>query len=1035
MRMMSSAKARGLLRVGIGAAVAIFAPAALAHEGHEETERYMRDRFANIELDAGAVEAYEAIKELVNIAADARTLADQPLLPLGTTVDRVEWVGTLLEIDLTLGATKDVFGDAYVWQITEIDAATISRSLAGPFVCDPKFSGVSLMVRRNSNAGYGSLAQFFPPQPKVEPVELPNEPFVPQEQQPGGLEGGIAGPVANAARQPTGALSGVTVFCAAGHGWTAGASSWFLQRAVLNGMCEDYGNIDQLNYFANFAFNAGATVVPMRPVGWQPIEIVLDQDDAGVTYTGAWSNGSSAKYFENGATNSGIPYKFANSAAVENATARYSPNITTTGFYPVYCFTIASTNRVPQIYRISHAGGLSEVTVDHRNVGNGWIWLGSYYFVAGGSNYVEISNQSATSGVVIADGIRFGGGYGDISRPGPNSISGYPRDEEAQRYWAQTVYGDNAVGFSSSIWDLSGSDDQSDNVGAGARAAAEMNQVPAGGVGAERWKRIYLEFHTNAFDTTSRGQLSLITDLGSTTNQTSLATILSDEVDADMNQLSSTFENAWVDRSSSTLTGSYGAIATTNNANEFDATLIELAFHDNVSDAQILRDPRVRTAMGRACVQGIIRFLHSLPGSTVPLAFPPSIPVAPRVIDQGGGNVQIAWTAPPSGGANGDAATGYVIYQSTNGYGFGSPIVVGNTTSYVMPGVPVGQTLYFRVAATNAGGESMPSEVLAVRRPTTGTADILIVNGFDRLRRQLNPTQTFTQPPAYAGSQIERQIWRESNSFDYVVQHAEALAANNFGFSSCANEAIINLNVTLSNFDNVVWILGEESTQDLTLNGSEQSALTTFLANGHGLFISGAEIAFDLIGAGTGSSFATSKLKIGYGVDNAGTSTVVPPAGGIFNGLASFSFDEASGAPYPVGAPDTLTLQSGAVACLNYNGGVGGIAAVQYTGPSYNTVTFGFPFECIGSPTARAQVMLRVINYLKTAALSLPFDQNNDGDVDWTDAQFSFFCLHGPGSTYPAGNACRNKCDTDLDADVDIADMAILQRVFTGPLP
>ncbi|QOJ13403.1 MAG: N-acetylmuramoyl-L-alanine amidase [Planctomycetia bacterium] len=1030
--MTNRASRRSCRLILLGGVLTALVATAVAHEGDHETAQYFRERMAGIELDVDSPATTDTLVTLVGIAADAQTQFGIPLLPPGTLVDRAEWHDDVLELDLTLGKIPQEGPIAHPWRISEIDAETISRAMISPFLCDPRCAGVRIAVREAGEAGYVSLAAYLYTKP-VDPEE-PSDPIdvhgIPNNFGESAL---ASGPTANATRQPTGALSGVTVYIAAGHGWTAGASSWFLQRPVLLGMCEDYGNIDQLNYFAAYLFNAGATVVPLRPLGWQPIEIVLDQDDPGVTYTGSWSNSGNPKYYENGVTNSGVAYRFANTAASQSATARYAPTITTAGFYPVYTFVITSSNRVPQRYRISHTGGISEVLVDHREVGNGWVWLGNYYFSAGSSHYVEISNQSPISGVVIADAIRFGGGTGTVSRPGPGSTSGYPRDEEGQRYWAHGELGQTAVGFSSTIWDGAG-DDLSDNVGAGARLAAEMNVVPAGGVQVDRWKRVYLEFHTNAFNQTSRGQLCLITDLGATTNQNAFALTLSNEIDNDMLILSSQFEHAWVDRASATLTGSYGAIATVNNGNEFDATLVELAFHDNAQDAELLRDPRVRDAMGRSCVHGIIRFLNTLPGSAVPLAFAPHTPRSPRVIDQGGGNVLVSWTAPLADGARGDAATGYVIYQSTDGYGFGDPIVLGNVTSHTLTGVPTGQTRYLRIAATNAGGESMPTEVLAVRRPTSGTADILIVNGFDRLRRQTNPVQTFTQPPAYSGDSIERQIWLRSNAFNYVVQHAEALAANGHGFASCSNEAIIDLVVTLTNFNVVVWILGNESSADQTLSAGEQAALNTYLAGGRGLFISGAEIAFDLIGQSAGVTFATTKLKIGYGADNANTSNVTPTAGGIFNGLAAFSFDEASGAPYRVPTPDVLTLQSGAVAALNYVGGAGGIAAVQQVGPSFNTVTFGFPFEAIGSSASRAAVMQRIIPFLRSAAASLPFDQNNDGDVDFADAQLAFFCLRGPGTTYPPGNFCRTKCDQDGDADVDMHDIRVLQQVFTGPL-
>src|SRR5690606_19328144 len=81
----------------------------------------------------------------------------------------------------------------------------------------------------------------------------------------------LGGPIANADGQPQGALSGVVVFVNAGHGWTGGTASWFLQRPLLLGMNEDYGNLDQLNVFVQYLYNAGATVVPFRPVGYQKI--------------------------------------------------------------------------------------------------------------------------------------------------------------------------------------------------------------------------------------------------------------------------------------------------------------------------------------------------------------------------------------------------------------------------------------------------------------------------------------------------------------------------------------------------------------------------------------------------------------------------------------------------------------------------------------------------------------------------------------------------------------------------------------------
>ena len=975
--------------------------------------------YAGPALPTGDPGASVAIGDVVGNAAGVVSELGWSLLPAGTVVEQTAWDGNVLAIYLTLGPVSDD------WSLSPDDIELLNELFAQPFAADDAFGGTWVHVRLGQHLAYGTLEDL-----SVFEARTPSEVLLdPEANIVPGPTGLVVerGAYSQGMRQPTGALSGVVVYASAGHGWTANDTRWYLQRPVLNGMVEDYGNIDQLNYFLNYAYNAGATVVPFRPVGWQPIEIVLDNDDAGVTYTGAWVNSSASKYYEDGDV-LGVPYRYSTADATETAVARYEPTITVTDFYPVFCFATASANRTLQTYRVGHSGGVSEVVIDHRETGNGWIWLGTYYLEAGGDNYVEIPNISTDSGVIIADAIRWGCGQGDVVRPGPGTISGYPRDEEAQRYYAESELGDNAVGFSSGIWDLSSYSDGSDNVGAGGRWAAEMNQVPSGGVQVDRWKRVHLEFHTNASSGSARGQICLITTSGSTTYQADYAETLSNEVDADLLIADADFEHSWVDRSSSTYSSAYGAISTNANDNEFDATIVELAFHDNEEDAELLRDGRVRAAMGRACLHGIIRFLHSLPDSEVPLAFLPDTPGNVAVVDLGGGDVQISWEAPNWNGALGDAATGYVVYQSSNGYGFGDPIVLGNVTSTVVSGVGLDETLYFRVAATNAGGESMPSEVVAVRRSSTSTDSVLIVNGFDRLRRQMDPVTTFTHPTEYAGLSMQRPLWRECNSYDYVVQHAEALAAAGYGFDSCANEAIIDQDVSLDAYDAVVWILGVESSEDSTFNATEQLRVEDYLYGGGGLFVTGAELGYDLVGQGTGTNFMQLTLRAGYSADDAGTFDVTPAASGILDGVGAFDFDPANGAAYEVKSPDVLAAGTDAAVCLNYAGGA--VAGVQYTGVSYNVVAFGFPFETISSASVRAQVMQQVIAFLLTAE-PLLFDYNRDLDVDMQDFfQFSF-CYSGPDNDYAAGHACVD-VEGETDLDIDLQDFSLLQASFTG---
>src|SRR6476620_10021173 len=103
----------------------------------------------------------------------------------------------------------------------------------------------------------------------------------------------IASGLAPVSTQLHGGLSGKIVYVHGGHGITAANNrdgAWSFQRGPGNEMIEDLGNVDQMASFADYLFRAGATVVPLRPVGNQANEVVLDNDDEGVTFEGDWSD-------------------------------------------------------------------------------------------------------------------------------------------------------------------------------------------------------------------------------------------------------------------------------------------------------------------------------------------------------------------------------------------------------------------------------------------------------------------------------------------------------------------------------------------------------------------------------------------------------------------------------------------------------------------------------------------------------------------------------------------------------------------------
>lgn len=779
-----------------------------------------------------------------------------------------------------------------------------------------------------------------------------------------------------AVEQKAGALSGRIIYTSGGHGYVYVGSSWGTGRGTTYQINEDHGNVDQMTQFVYQAFSAGATVVPMRPVGNQVNEVVINNSDPQVTYTGTWTDSSTANKPYYGSASDSVAYRFAAASASETATARYTPNIPQPGYYPVYGWVLDSTNRcVDQLYRIQHTGGISEVRVNHRKVGKGWVYLGTYYFNQGTSGYCEISNQSGSpSGSnAIADAIRFGNGMGDIDRGG--GISGVAREEEASRYWIQAMMG---VGGDSSVYDRAGSNDSDDNVGAPLRMAAYMNRE---GVGTMT-DRVYLSFHSNAGSGSARGAIGLYNDPvkypgTDTPNQLELARMQGAEVNQDMRGVGSPpLEHAWSTRTGYTYSHSqyaFGEIRWDTVNHEMDATINEVAFHDNQLDADLLGDTKARVWIARAAVQGIIRYFNQFGGG--PLVFAPDPPIGIKSEALANGTVKVSWTALPVSAVGGGTPSSYVVYRSTDGYGFGRPVEVTGSTSVVINDPELNQPVFFRVAARNSGGESLPSETAAVRTSGAGANNTLIVSGFDRQDRFLSPLET--NPGLSAYRRIKPWI---SNNNSYTVQHAQALSAGNRGFDTAANET---LNATLlSNYRNLVWICGQESTDNSTFSPTEQTLVTNFLSNGGNLFVSGAEIGWDLDHSGNGVSFFRNTLGAVYATDDAGTYNV-SGGSGIFAPVGGFSFGNyptkhetdfppINGAPYDVAYPDTFTAANGqASIILNYSNGAG--AAVRYVNGNARVITMGFPFECITTPAARTNLMNAVMTDFA----------NNSGVSDW----------------------------------------------------
>jgi hypothetical protein len=580
-------------------------------------------------------------------------------------------------------------------------------------------------------------------------------------------------------------------------------------------------------------------------------------------------------------------------------------------------------------------------------------------------------NDGIAMGVIIADAIRFGNGMGDIDEGG--GISRYPREDESNAYWVRRGMGQ---GQPSSIY--------SSGVSSPIRMAKEMNNEGSGNM----YKRVYIGFHSNATTgntntATSRGVLGLwnnpalstnVAPDSGTLNQYTLALKLATEVNSDMiSTLSPPLEVPWQSRSSLTYANASFAYGEINNniiANEFDATILEVAFHDNFRDALLLRDPKVRNWIARSTYQGLVRYMNQF--DAVPATFLPEPPYDARAESLGYG-IKVSWNVPTAQAGSG-APTAYVVYQSTNGYGFGQPIRV-TTSSIVVSNVVAGQDYYFRVAAANAGGESMPSETVGCRIAASPlSSKILVVNAFTRFDRTLNLRMNMAaenyKPAGHDGNTgaIDRVWPRRVNSFDYVVAHGKAIAAvSQMGFDSCQVRSATNGTLVLTNYQIVMWQAGNQSTNDRTFTVGAQQRIVAFQNQGGHLFVSGSDVAWDLGRTGASLSdrqFSTNSLHAALASDAHNNSGMHSFAGSsIFSGNSSGTFDDGSKGIYWVGSPDAIIPVNGAATAMTYPGFAGAVAATRYPGQNSQgkVVFFGFPFETITSSAIRSAYMADIL--------------------------------------------------------------------------
>jgi hypothetical protein len=785
---------------------------------------------------------------------------------------------------------------------------------------------------------------FFEPDMPIE-IDLTPDLAIPPPSPPIDPDGKAQRPnIANG--RPTGSLSNRVVHMNAGHGWTwRSGTTWGVQRGFVFNNVEDMSNADLVHQMlVPYLLNAGAEVFTVRELDPNPNMVIVDNDDSAPAYannpavnnyveTGTWTNSSLAGFANgrapyvrtNTTSDAQNPFSFGTNRLAQcvvgapTATATWIPTIPEAGFYNVYVSHAAFTNRSPQAhYRIRHAGGETDYFIDQRRYRFTWIFIGRYFFEAGrdvNRASVMLTNSSTSSEHFIsADAVRFGGGRGLINRSG-NGTSGYARYDEEASYHMQFA------GAPTSVHQRTPTDDEQSSWSGRPRFGSWLRDLSTA-YGAPAQQHIFLSHHTNATATgTARGIISYINSGLENTIHDRFRRTVHDQIVATMR---AGYGGDFVENSNPYRSGSFGEASSTNSGG-MPIFLGEWLFHDNERDMALYHDPTFRRMFARGIYQGIVKFYQAEYGG--PGTLLPEPPRNFRATVLSSTSVRLDWQAPLVGPAlgNGDAATGYLVSRSTHGRAFppGTP-VTGTTTT--LTDLTPNTVYFFQLRATNAGGQSFPTETLAVRTSSNNSAPhVLLVSGFDK-----TDIETRIQTP-FSNGILYRQWVDSMNDFSYAVEHARAIegAGVDVRLSSAEHDAIEAGLVSLSSFDAVVWIGGlqsEVSTADpidnTALRATTRTALANYLTGGGRLMMSSAALAWDLNRLGQ-QTYLRNNLRASLSAQATGANLASPSPGSIFSGLQGLNFGMGREGIYTVRSPDVLLPAEGSTTALIYGQAAG----------------------------------------------------------------------------------------------------------------
>lgn len=796
---------------------------------------------------------------------------------------------------------------------------------------------------------------------------------------------------------------------------------WVWQRPPLYCTTEDlFTQTIVIPYLIPMLENAGAVIFSPRERDWQKNEIIVDNDTPkqNGTYVeandaGKWKDSGSG-FAQLKTTYLDYDTPFADGSARENITVKpgdkhssiiWTPNMQYPGEYAVYVSYKTLPNSINDAtYIVMHEGSATTFRVNQKMGGGTWVYLGTFRFGAGENtdNCVILTNESQQEGVVTADAVRFGGGFGNIARKTNKMenpvLSGMPRFLEAARYYAQWA------GMPYQVYSAKeGVDDYGDDLNVRPRMLNYLSEgsfYNPGDSGLNVPIELSLACHSDAGfrkENTYIGTLGVYTTKfyeGKTATGLSRLTSrdLTDMVISSIKRELSTHFGQWNRRQM------YDRNYCETREPQVPSMILEMLSHQNWADLRMGHDPYFKFIMARSIYKGILQYIkcaHNLPFiATQPL------PVSnlSAHVDRETGNVTLGWEPTVDPNDPSSAPTQYVIYISEGGKGFDNGSPIPSTTPQCMINIKPNTFYRFKVAAINEGGRSFMSDEVCACYAGPEAPRVLLVDGFNRVAGPLpvdNDTlggfdmnadpgvvdvrmpgycgyqQCFSKKEynsegpdgiGYSGNELEGLILA-GNTHDYCSRYAtDILKGNNYTIASCQSQAMHR--VPIKDYSAISLIFGAQKDDGYSLRRYKtftphvRQILTDYASSGGSILASGAFIGSDMQSEEE-QAFTSDVLKYRY----AGTlqTDSINTVYGMNTTLSIYNTPNEIN--YWIKQTDILQPTGTAFSTMLYTAG-NTSAVTAYQGDDYRCMAFGFPIECIVDPSTRSYLLSEALKFL-----------------------------------------------------------------------